>query len=411
MTKRGLSLGFIQKLCVLYLVVWTISPPMEIDLIYRLIALGAAAMWFVLMIVREGRLSLSGSDIASLGFMVLIAGIEYISSGSFSNVIKLIAYYILVMCYIMNRRYNNNWDELKGIIQVVLILCIIYNFKSYTVLIDDPTIARLLVRDTPETYVYLRQGVGGYSLIYPQVCVIPAGVAWTVSSFKYNKFDFVLGTVWLVSFVMFSLNAGYSLALFASAVGVIMLFFYKGRSGMAAFFAALVIFAGAMLSILYIDSLRNFLLTQFDGTAVAKKINDLVASSESGAAEGSIADRIRAYTSSLNAIFRYPVIGALWRSGAGGGHSAFLDTLAKYGIAGGVIFTRVMYSVPNFYKNNYDDRYIRRIANAVLVTLLFVMILDSFTYSFVCMIMFITPMFIEDIIRWRGIKSESSLER
>ena len=157
MIKRGLSLGFIQKLCVLYLVVWTISPPMEIDLIYRLIALGAAAMWFVLMIVREGSLSLSGSDIASLGFMALIVGIEYISTGSFSSIIKLIAYYILVMCYIMNRRYNNNWDELNGIIQVVLILCIIYNFKSYTVLVDDPTIARKLVRDTPETYVYLRR--------------------------------------------------------------------------------------------------------------------------------------------------------------------------------------------------------------------------------------------------------------
>ena len=341
MIKRGLSLGFIQKLCVLYLVVWTISPPMEIDLIYRLIALGAAAMWFVLMIVREGSLSLSGSDIASLGFMALIVGIEYISTGSFSSIIKLIAYYILVMCYIMNRRYNNNWDELNGIIQVVLILCIIYNFKSYTVLVDDPTIARKLVRDTPETYVYLRQGVGGYSLIYPQVCVIPAGTAWTLNAAKYNKPDFIIGAVWLVSFVMFSLNAGYSLALFASAVGVIMLFFYKGRSGMAAFLVALIIFAGTMLSILYIDSLRNFLLTQFDGTAVAKKINDLVASSESGAAEGSIADRIRAYMSSLNSIFRYPVIGALWRSG-GGGHSAFLDVLAKYGIAGGIIFTRVI---------------------------------------------------------------------
>lgn len=410
MTKRGLSLGFIQKLCVLYLVVWTISPPMEIDLIYRLIALGAAAMWFVLMIVREGSLSLSASDIASLGFMAAIMCIEYVSTGSFSGVIKLIAYYILIMCYIMNRRYNNNWDELIGIIQAVLILCIIYNFKSYTVLINDPTIARQLVRDTPETYVYLRQGVGGYSLIYPQVCVIPAGVAWTVNAFKHNKPDFIIGAVWLASFVMYALKAGYSLALFASAVGVVMLFFYRGRSGMAAFLVALAIFAGAMLSILYIDSLRNFLLTQFDGTAVARKINDLVASSESGTAEGSIGDRIRAYNSSLNSIFRYPVIGALWRAG-GGGHSAFLDVLANYGIAGGVIFTRVMYAVPNFYKNNYGDKYIMKIANAVLVTLLFVTMLDSFTYSFVCMIMFITPMFIEDIIRWRGIKNESSLER
>ena len=410
MSKGGLSFGFIQKLCVFYLAVWTISPPLEIDMIYRLIALGAAALWFFIMIIRAGELSLSSSDLASLGFMVVIMIIEYIATGSFSGVIKLIAYYILIMCYIMNRRYNGSWDELKGIIQVVLILCIFFNFKSFSALKEDPTIARLLVRDTPEIYEYLRQGVGGYSLIYPQVCIIPAGVAWTISSFKHNKLDFIIGTVWLISFVMYSLNAGYSLALFASAVGIVMLFFYKRKSGMAAFLVAVGIFAAVMLSILYIDSLRNFLLTQFDGTAVAKKINDLVSSSETGSAEGSIGDRIKAYSASIKAIFQYPIIGALWRPG-GGGHSAFLDTLAKYGIAGGVIFTRVMYTVPNFYKNNYDDSYIMRTANATLVTLLFVTVLDSFTYAFVCMIMFITPMFFEDIIKWRGIKNESSLER
>ena len=412
MSKGGLSFGFIQKLCVLYLAVWTISPPLEIDMIYRFIALGAAVLWFFIMIIRAGELSLSSSDLASLGFMAVIMIIEYIATGSFSGVIKLIAYYILIMCYIMNRRYNGNWDELKGIIQIVLILCIFFNFKSFSVLKENPTIARLLVRDTPEIYEYLRQGVGGYSLIYPQVCIIPAGAAWTISSFKHNKLDFIIGTVWLISFVMYSLNAGYSLALFASAVGIVMLFFYKGKSGMAAFLVAVGIFAAVMLSILYIDSLRNFLLTQFDGTAVAKKINDLVSSSETGSAEGSIGDRMKAYSASIKAIFQYPIIGALWRpKGGGGGHSAFLDTLAKYGIAGGVIFTRVMYTVPNFYKNNYDDSYIMRTANATLVTLLFVTVLDTFTYSFVCMIMFITPMLFEDIIKWRGIKNESSVER
>ena len=51
MSKGGLSFGFIQKLCVLYLAVWTISPPLEIDMIYRLIALGAAALWFFIMII------------------------------------------------------------------------------------------------------------------------------------------------------------------------------------------------------------------------------------------------------------------------------------------------------------------------------------------------------------------------
>ena len=158
------------------------------------------------------------------------------------------------------------------------------------------------------------------------------------------------------------------------------------------------------------DSLRNFLLYQFDGTAVAKKINDLVASSETGAAEGSINDRIRVYKNTLELFIKYPVIGSLWRN-FGGGHSAFLDTFAVYGVFGCVVFTKMMYAVPNNYKNIYNMTYIMYVANASLVTLLFVTVLDSFTYSFVGMIMFIMPMFFEDIIKWRKLNNESTLER
>lgn len=410
MQKHGLSLAFVQKLCVLYLVVWMISPPMEIDLIYRLFALGCAAFWFIIMVIREGKLSLSADDAGALAFMLIVMVIAYAGSGSISNVIKQISYYILVMCYVMNRRYIDNWSELKGIIQIVLILCIIFNSITVKTLSEDSSVARLLIRDTEDTYKYLRQGVGGYSLIYPQVCIIPAGTAWTVNAFRHNKFDFFLGVAWLLSFTVFALNAGYSLAIFASAVGIFMLFFYKGRSGTIAFVISVAIFAGAMLSILYIDSLRNFLLSQFDGTAVAKKINDLVASSETGAAEGSINDRIRVYKNSLELLFKYPIIGSLWHN-SGGGHSAFLDTFAVYGVFGCAVFTKMMYAVPNNYKNIYDMTYIMYVANASLVTLLFVTVLDSFTYSFVGMIMFIMPMFFEDIIKWRKLNNESTLER
>ncbi len=410
MQKHGLSLAFVQKLCVLYLVVWMISPPMEIDLIYRLLALGCAAFWFIIMIIREGKLSLFADDVGALVFMLFVMVVAYLGSGSISDVIRQISYYILVMCYIMNRRYSGNWSELRGIIQIVLILCIIFNFITVKTLSEDSSVARLLIRDTEDTYKYLRQGVGGYSLIYPQVCIIPAGTAWTVNAFRHNKFDFLLGVVWLLSFAVFALNAGYSLAIFASAVGIFMLFFYKGRSGTVAFVISVAIFVGAMLSILYMDSFRNFLLSQFDGTAVAKKINDLVASSETGAAEGSINDRIRVYKNTLELFIKYPVIGSLWRN-FGGGHSAFLDTFAVYGVFGCVVFTKMMYAVPNNYKNIYDMTYIMYVANASLVTLLFVTVLDSFTYSFVGMIMFIMPMFFEDIIKWRKLNNEGTLER
>ena len=47
------SQNFIQKAAVLYLIIWTISPPLEIDMIYRLLALGAAGIWFIVALRRR----------------------------------------------------------------------------------------------------------------------------------------------------------------------------------------------------------------------------------------------------------------------------------------------------------------------------------------------------------------------
>ena len=51
MLKNGFSYAFIQKIAVLYLVVWTVSPPLQVDMIYRLIALACAGVWFILWFI------------------------------------------------------------------------------------------------------------------------------------------------------------------------------------------------------------------------------------------------------------------------------------------------------------------------------------------------------------------------
>jgi hypothetical protein len=142
-------------------------------------------------------------------------------------------------------------------------------------------------------------------------------------------------------------------------------------------------------------------LETFDGTAVAKKINDLVATEESGAAEGSIAMRMNRYMASLQVIVKYPIIGALWREN-GGGHSAFLDIVAKYGLFGGWFFIKSVCCVPNYYKTKSENVRFMRLCNATLVIIMVVGSLNSFTYSVYCAILLLMPLFFEDIINWDG---------
>lgn len=399
MVRKGLTYGNIQLVAVLYLVVWTVSPPMEIDLIYRLLALVCAAVWVGVMVIRQNPIVFEKEQIWAIFFMLGVILIAYIEKGDLEGILRQISFFMLVICFLMNYFYRYQWEELQLVVPVVLVLLIAFNLKTVSVLLEDPTIARKLVRDDESIYTYLRQGVGGYSLVYPQVCVFPAVLAWIIKAYQNNKKYFALGCVWLISYILLVLNAGYAVAVFSTVAGALLLFFYKGKSGIKAFLVASVIFAGAMLAILYLDSFREWLLEIFDGTAVAKKINDLVASSDAGDAEGSIQARVYVYSLSIQRIFQYPIVGSLWRE-SGNGHSAVLDTFAKYGVLGGFIFIKILYSVPNYYKKKSHDPYITRVANATLVTLMIVSIMDTVTYSFSCMILIVLPLFFENIKKW-----------
>lgn len=410
MLKKGINYATIQMVSVLYLVLWTISPFMEVDMIYRFLAVAFAGVWVFFLILRQKPLIIETNTIIAMFFLVSVASVVYIETGKVSGVIKQISFFMIAICFIICQYYRTQWDELSVIVPIVLVLLIVFNIRTGTALLEDPGLARQLVRDDENMYQYLRQGIGGYSLIYPQVCVFPALLQHTISSFRKNNISFILGLVCIGSFLFVIFNAGYSIAIFATVVSTILLLFYRGNSVLKAFFVAFILFAVIMYSILYVEEFRNWILETFNNRAIHRKITDLIASAESGDASGSIASRVSRYSASIKNIFTYPVIGSLWRD-SGGGHSAVLDTFSKYGLWGGVIYCFMIYFVPNSYKKNYVDNHIvRRTCNATLVSIMIVSILDSFTYAFSGMLLIVLPLYIENIIKWTGMKNEDSLD-
>lgn len=401
MFKNVLSLGFIQKIAVLYLVIWTVSPPLQVDTIYRIAALACAVLWVAIWFIRESPISLGKEQVGAIIFLIAVMIVIYFEKYDLSALIKQIALIMLVICFMMTYFYDDKWDELYGIVPIVLILLTIWNYKTFSILIEDHTIARQLVRDDEATYAFLKQGIGGYSLIYPQVCISPLIVAWIIKAFKNNKLFFAVGVAWAYTYIRVIELAGYSIALFASAIGLILLLFYRGKNVLPAFIVTILAFIGIMAAILYVSSFREWILETFDGTAVARKVNDLVSTSETGVTGDSIQVRIEAYSNSLVDILKYPIIGSLWREN-GGGHSALLDTTSKYGWIGGYAFAMMFYHVPFHYKHHYDNKFILLTANATFVTLMFVSLLDSFNYSFTCMILIVASLLFEDIIKWTG---------
>ncbi len=401
MLKQGFSYGFIQKIAVLYLIAWTVSPPLQVDSIYRLVALACAGIWVVIWFIRETPITLGKEQVGAIIFLIAVMFVIYFERYDLSALIKQVALIMLVICFMMSYFYDDKWDELSGIVPIVLILLTIWNYKTFSILVEDHTVARLLVRDDETTHIFLKQGIGGYSLIYPQVCISPLILAWTFKAFKNNKLLFAIGVAWAYTYIRVIELAGYSIALFASVIGLLLLLFYRGKNVVAAFIITVLVFIGIMAAILYIASFREWILETFDGTAVAKKVNDLVSTSETGVTGDSIQVRINAYGYSLSNIFKYPIIGSLWREGTGG-HSALLDITSKYGWIGGYAFAMMFYHVPFHYKHHYNNQFILSTANATFVTLMFVSSLDSFSYSFTCMILIVASLLFEDIIKWTG---------
>ena len=259
----------VQQISVLYLVIWTISPFMEIGNIWRIGALAAFGLWLLCAMSRG--LHFEKIHLLAFLFVILVALVNIIQTGGFKKILLPIQYYILVLLFIVGHFYKGKWKELYFIVPIILLFLIYFNFKSAFTVMNDPTVARLLVRNDETIYHYLRDGVGGYGLIYPQVVTFPVLVMWIIKSFKYKKIYFLIGLTWVASYILLIINANYSIAITGSVFSFIILFFYKGHSAGLAFIVSIGLFIGLMLMILYWIEFRNMLLEFFDKTAVAKK--------------------------------------------------------------------------------------------------------------------------------------------
>ena len=72
MVKKGFNYGTIQSIAVAYLTIWSISPPLEIDMIYRVLALGAVFLWAACWLLRENPVELDKNQIVSIFFLFVV---------------------------------------------------------------------------------------------------------------------------------------------------------------------------------------------------------------------------------------------------------------------------------------------------------------------------------------------------
>lgn len=393
-----------SALCIIYLCAWSIIPQLQLGMFYRVLAIGCAIGWYCIFTSQNaGNIRLPKDNLlkAACIFLILVVTVTVIQHLSISKVLTQISIFMLFLGYVMVNFYYERSEELSFLTIVIILLFLLPNYTTFNALLIDPHIMRLLVRSSDLSLEALRHGIGGYSLLYSQVCIFPAILSWTVFAWQKHKIKFGIGCLWLLSYLLLVLKAGYTIAIVTTLIGIYVLYFYKGKSVIGIVVIVVSIFTVLSILVVYSLTVREFLLEFFEGTTVTKKINDLVLSAEAGEAEGSVNDRTVRYLQSIKSLCSYPIIGGLWQGG-GGGHSAIIDMFAQYGIFGGYIFYKMFLCAPQIIVKGDSEKHTSRVANASSASILTIGILNSATYQFMFPITIVLFAILSEIRKWES---------
>ena len=375
-------------------------------MVYRILALGCAGIWIIL----ELRISrkMTKQEIVFALFLLLVCGVSWIKTNSISGILSQISVILLFISTIMVNRYSQRTTELRIIPVIVAILFIIWNICTIKEMAINHQIARIMAHDNESIYELMKRGIGGYGLIYPQVCIFPLMLSWTFTSKSVNNRNFVIGCVWVVSYIILIMRAGFSIAIACTIVSIIVLLLYKGKSPVIALLISLGVFGALILALSVFPQFRDLVTQLFGHTAVENKIGDLMTFTAAQDPTSTIGLRIRKYGISFNYFTSYPLTGALWWQDVGG-HSSILDMFGQYGLFGGVIYICMIIHVPLVFNRKYKDPFSLRLGNALFVSILFVAMFDSLPYQIMMTISVIALAMIEDIHNCKALKDELQL--
>lgn len=393
----------IEFSAILYITIWTISPPLQLGMVPRFAALGCAVLLFVC-----NRFHLTKEN----GIALIFVGLIVITTALFvgvSSVLGNIAIYMLFIGYVMNSWHRDDWQDFRMIVPIVLILLTVWNLKTVSALEINPHACREIVRDSAAANAYLRSGVGGYGLVYSQVIVAPALFDWVWKAFRGNKLLFLCGGVWAVSFVRLLADSGYTIALVTTVISLAVLLVYKKEKVTTAMIISILLVLILVYLVGFNAVTRDFLLDVFSGTKVADKIRDISSTVTTDETADSISSRIIRYRADFALMLKYPIVGSWWKGG-GGGHSALLGAFAQYGVIGGLLLSKMYYCVPLMWKKKRHKSAMNPIVNATIISITFVCLLDSVPYNLTMMLTAVLPIVFSDIVNWSR-KYEHTLDR
>ena len=356
--KRGLFWR-INQLMAAYILFFTFAPPLQVDNVYRILAVTASVIWFLTAVaVNPGYISGIVSQYMSL-LLVLVFCLVVLNSlvvglsQAIINNLQLII--VIIVGFIAFFYAQNDRAYYDYIVFFTIIAICAFCVTTIRGVAENPYAARIANSEWLEGRFEQNRNVGLYGYVYMCVQILPSLLYLRKKRIISSKILNLLLLVAIILIMYMVLTSGYMIAIFCTLVSIIALDYYSHSSSLRLFLF--------VLGTVGVVTLYNTLLPAFfsiayslvgDNPVYQQKLYAFQMLTSANTVTGDVLGRFSNYQASLNNVLHYPLIGAyiLGKRTLGGGHSWILDNFSRYGVLVTILLMKLYWKTPQMIAGN-----------------------------------------------------------
>lgn len=268
-----------------------------------------------------------------------------------------IAIYPLMTCYILARRNHGVCVFILGCFLSVLLIT---GFTSTLAFQIDPNFVRynigtLKEQESAMYYLKAKLNVGSFDMAYSYTALLPLVIfvaKWRRALFR-RKFIRFISIFMIAYFVVVIYISQYTLNMLVAAMALILVL-VRRKINKRFFINSIIVLSVTLVLVRgLLPPILHSISGSLDQSIMSDRIEDLAYTLEGRDNEVDSRSDFQAredvYMTSINTIFKYPIIGS-WNLSGIGGHSLILDNIAIFGLIGVILLYL-------FYKTMYERYY------------------------------------------------------
>lgn len=395
----------IQNLAVAYVCLWATAPILAYGDAYRWAAAGAVGLWGLLELMRPGGIFARPTvPVVLTGLYILYTGIIELVLGPDGDIVGQVQIWIMLFFLVFYESRRKHVRSMAPIFWLVLATLPMWLYSTYTGIDSFGTHAsRLVTRSSDVARELTAEGIGGYSLVYGTVLMLPIFALLLLNVRRItpietpavlreiSKVPFLVAALLTVNLILgmaVVLRAGFSIAILLAVAALGLSIFFRKRSPVFLLFAPMAALGGFLFLEVALIPTLNALKPLAEGTPYYRKILDIIGTLETDQSQGTFDDRWLRYERSLVLFLANPLFGVISAADVGK-HSAYLDAFARYGVFVGSTFVYLLVYLPIRMMKGMRDNF--GLALSVFALMVMLPLLNTVFGSLGVMLFIMTP--------------------